>query len=95
MDDPKLTSDAAPTEGRQSLPPNPFWRLTILAGGLFTLSCLAWIAASFGDPRAPVNRFLNESGGLIVGVTGLVVGGAAFAAMAVDRRQTRASVRSW
>jgi hypothetical protein len=68
---------------------NPLWRAVIVAGGLFCLSCLLWITAGFADQQAPGNRWLNENGLLLVGLSGAASIFSAIGAMVTDSVQTR------
>jgi hypothetical protein len=64
----------------------------VAVGGVFALTVMSMLAATFGDPHAPPNRFFNAYGvPLIVVETGLLVA-VAFIALAVDRRQTLAQL---
>lgn len=68
---------------------NPLWRVVVVAGGLFCLSCLLWITAGFADQQAPGNRWLNQNGLLLVGFSGAASILSALGAMLTDSLQTR------
>src|SRR5690606_7625800 len=67
---------------------NVFFRLVCGAAVVFVITVLAMIATLFGDPQAPVNRFLDEYASRIIGgeVAATVVFG--LLAMTVDRVRT-------
>lgn len=67
---------------------NFFYRLVIVSGALFVLTILGLVATMFGDPHSPVNRFLNQYGGLLIGVEVALTLLLTLLALAVDRRQT-------
>lgn len=72
---------------------NIFFRLTALSGALFIVTIFALVAVVFGDPDAPVARFLNEHGGrLIAGEVGLTLT-SGLLAMTVDRLQILRQLR--
>jgi hypothetical protein len=73
---------------------NPFFALTAAFAALFVVTILILVATVFGDPAAPMARLIDRYGGglLAVEVIGLLVCG--FVAMAVDRRQSSASIPS-
>jgi hypothetical protein len=86
------TSDRPPPGAPRFGPPttaNPLWRVVVLAGALFCLSCLMWITAGFADQDAPGNRWLNQNGLLLVGTTGVASILSALGAMLTDSVQTR------
>ena len=66
---------------------NPFFRFVIVATAVFIITILALVATVFGDPSAPIARFLNEYGGSLIGIEVVVILMLGFIAMAVDRRQ--------
>lgn len=68
---------------------NPFWRVVVLAGAAFCLSCLLWITASFGNPAAPGTQWLNRHGLMLIIVTAAAAISAAVTSMIVDQRQTQ------
>jgi hypothetical protein len=68
---------------------NPLWRVVVVAGALFCLSCLLWITAGFANQDAPGNRWLNQNGLLLVGATGIVSILSALGAMWTDAVQTQ------
>lgn len=88
---PDTLSEDAPPSPRfgPSTRANPFWRLVLVAGALFCFSCLLWTTASFADPAAPGNRWLNHNGLWLVVVTGVTSIAAALLAMGLDTVQTR------
>lgn len=69
--------------------PNVFFRLVVLACGLFIVTVLAMTASVFSKPGSPLPRLLDEFGlALIVWeVTAILALG--FLALAVDRTQSR------
>lgn len=88
----KLTEDRDRDGAPRFGPPtraNPLWRVVIVTGALFSMSCLLWITAGFGNPAAPGNRWLNRNGIFLVAVSGAVSVIAAVGAMLVDSIQTR------
>ena len=86
-DNPDENPTAAPKFG-PSTKANPLWRVVILTGVAFTVSCLAWTASGFGNPEAPGNQWLGRNGLLLVAGTGTAAIVTAVAAMAVDSVQT-------
>jgi len=83
----ELGNEAAPRFG----PPtraNPLWRVVVVAGALFCVSCLLWITAGFANPEAPGNRWLNRHGLMLIGVTGAASIISAVGAMVTDSIQT-------
>jgi len=77
-----------------SRPPNLFFPLTVVFSGLFIVTILALVAGIFGDPQAPIARFLDRNGGmlLVAEVVAILVTG--FLALATDRRQALADKSS-
>lgn len=75
-------------------PSNPFWGLVVAAAVLFCVSILAYIAAGFGQPEAPVNRFLMTHGAMIVAIEAGMTVALGIAALSLDRRQSRRSVEA-
>lgn len=76
---------ASSNRGKQ----NPFFAMVLCSASIFILTILAMVAALFGDPRAPVAKFLNAHAGRLIGaevVVTLVVG---LCALVVDRLQSR------
>jgi cytochrome c biogenesis protein CcdA len=47
-------------------PLNPLFRLVIVAGGVFVMTILAYVATIFGDPRAPAARLLDDYIGWLI-----------------------------
>lgn len=68
-----------------------FWPVSFL-GGLFCVSIFAWIAAGFGDPQAPVNRWIDRYGLIVILVETFAVVIAGLLAMALDRSATLAKL---
>ena len=79
-----------PIPGRTS---NPFFALTAFSTALFVVTILALVAAMLGDPRAPINRFLEAYAGGVIAVEVLAILLTGFVALALDRRQTLAAIR--
>lgn len=55
----------------EDVPPrarNRFFPLVSITGALFIVTILALVATLFGNPRAPINRFLDRYGGWLIGV---------------------------
>ena len=76
---------AKPRRTRQ----NPFFGMALFSAAIFVLTILAMVAAIFGDPRAPVAKFLEAHGGRLIAaevVATLILG---FLALALDRFQSR------
>jgi hypothetical protein len=69
-------------------PSNPWFRLVVVSGGLFAFTVMSMLAATFGDPKAPPNRFFNAYGIPLVLVETVAVVAISVKALAVDRRQT-------
>jgi hypothetical protein len=67
---------------------NFYFRLAAVAVAVFIMTILALVASLFGDPRAPLGRFLNEFGGVLIAGEVVVILVIAFLAMAVDRVRT-------
>ena len=67
---------------------NVFFPLTIVLGTLFSVTILAVLAATLGDPTAPINAFLDERAGTILGCEAVGILATGFLAMTVDRRRT-------
>jgi|GEM_PF-2250062 hypothetical protein len=64
-----------------------FYPVAVVAG-LFVLTILMTVAGSFGDPNAPLNRWLNRNAtSLILGETGLLAC-VAIGSMTIDRIKT-------
>lgn len=78
-------------EGRERL--NPFYHLAIFACVLFVVTVLSLLAALFGEQNAPVARFLNEHGGVLIAVEVAVTLLIVLLALAVDRRATLRRLR--
>jgi hypothetical protein len=70
---------------------NLFFPLTILFGGLFSVTILALLAAIVGDPHAPLAQFLDRFAGWLLTVETLGALSCAFLALLVDRRQSLAT----
>ncbi|MFV0444504.1 MAG: hypothetical protein ACK5Q5_13120 [Planctomycetaceae bacterium] len=69
-------------------PGNPFFRAVIILGAIFVVTVLSMLAATFGDPQAPPNRFFNAYGLPLIAVETVLLLVISFIALAVDRRQT-------
>ncbi len=71
-------------------PSNLFFPLTAVFGVAFVITIFALVARMFGNPRAPINRFLDEYGMhlILTEVIGILLSG--LLAMVVDRLQTLA-----
>lgn len=67
-------------------PPNIFFRLTIVMGGLFAATIFALTASIFGDSSAPVHHFLNRYGGVVIGLEVVILLAVGLIALAIDRR---------
>ena len=72
---------------------NPFFALAAFSTALFVVTILALVAAMLGDPRAPINRFLEAYGGGVIAVEVPAILITGFLALALDRRQTLAAIR--
>ena len=68
--------------------PSLLFRLIVPATVLFIMTVLSLIAATFGDPQAPVSQWLDRNGNqlLIWEFVGVIV--LSFLAMAIDRIRT-------
>jgi hypothetical protein len=73
--------------------PNIFFRLVIPCSGLFVITVLAMLVASF-DARSPAAQFFNRYGVILMIVEVVAVLGLGFLAMAVDRRETLNTMKS-
>jgi len=67
---------------------NIFFTLTVAFGLMFIVTIFAVCAALFGDPRAPISVWLNQYGGIVLGVEVGCLLTSGFVALVVDRRQT-------
>ena len=66
---------------------NPFFRLVIGAVVVFIVTILAILATIFGETNAPIQRFLSEFGGLLIGGEVAFILLVGLLALAVDRRR--------
>ncbi|MEZ6057222.1 MAG: hypothetical protein R3C01_11015 [Planctomycetaceae bacterium] len=69
-------------------PPNLLFRAVIIAGSFFAITVMSMVAATFGNPEAPPNRFFNSYGLLIILVETAILLILIFLAMAIDQRRT-------
>ncbi len=76
-------------------PRGPGWLFHVTAGATtaFIVSVLAMVAAQFGDPKAPVNGWIDDYGAMVLMVEIAAIGVFGFAAMANDARVTRLEQR--
>lgn len=74
-------------------PSNPYFRLVVVAGGLFAITVMSMLAATFGDSRAPPNRFFSAYGIPLIVAETAIFAAVAIQALRVDRRQTLAAQR--
>jgi hypothetical protein len=91
MSNPEDKAAKPPPAAPQFGPPttdNPMWRVVIVTGAVFTVSCLAWITSGFGNPEAPGNQWLGRYGLFLVAGAGLGAIISAVAAMTLDSLQT-------
>ncbi len=73
-------------------PLNPFFRVTIVAVGLFVLTIFAMIASTLGNSApSPALAAFEDNTGWILGIEVLVILGSAFTAMAADQRDLPSS----
>lgn len=72
---------------------NPFFHLVALLSVVFVVTILALVAAMLGDPAAPVNRFLDRHGGLLIGGEVVAILFTGLLALVLDRRQTLRALR--
>lgn len=70
---------------RPGSPASLLFRLIVPVCAMFILTVLAMIASVFGDPRAPVARWLDRYGGNILLVEFVATLAICLLAMAVDR----------
>ena len=69
-------------------PRNPFFLLAVVSAGLFIATILALVASVFGDPHAPLAKFLDRYVGTLLGTEVVATLATGFLALAVDRVQT-------
>ncbi|MFP6766924.1 MAG: hypothetical protein VB859_02060 [Planctomycetaceae bacterium] len=84
-----LNSPPDPSQPPEQPPPplNPFFRITLITGGLFVLTIFAMIAATLGNSApSPALTAFEDSTGWILGIEVLVILGSAFAAMVGDQQ---------
>ena len=67
--------------------PGLLFRLVIPATAVFVITILALIAVVFSDPRAPVAKFLDRHGNLMLLIEFIVVIVLTLLSLIVDRRQ--------
>src|SRR5579872_3672112 len=67
---------------------NPFFLLAVVSAGLFIATILALVASVFGDPHAPLAKFLDRYAGTLLGTEVVATLATGFLALAVDRVQT-------
>lgn len=68
--------------------PSLFFRLIVPATVVFILTILALIASVFGDPRAPVSRWLDANGNSLLMWEFAIVVFLSILAMTIDRIRT-------
>lgn len=73
---------------RPGSPASLLFRLVVPVCAMFILLILAMIASVFGDPQAPMARWLDQHIGTLLTVTFVATMVLAFLAMTVDRIRT-------
>ena len=68
--------------------PTVFFRLIVPATVVFILTILSLIATLFGNPEAPVAKWLDANGNRLLFVEFVIVVVLSLLAMVVDRRRT-------
>lgn len=62
--------------------------LVAVVAGLFVLTILILIASAFGDPDAPINRWLNRNATPLILIETAILACVAVGSMMIDRFQT-------
>lgn len=74
-------------------PPDLLFRLIVPITFVFIVTILSMIAVLFGDERAPIVRFLNRYGNMLLLVEFLAVIAVSVMAMVIDRIRTLKNAR--
>ncbi|HET6423365.1 MAG TPA: hypothetical protein VFG20_06760 [Planctomycetaceae bacterium] len=69
--------------------PGILFHLTAAATTAFIISILAMVATLFGDPAAPINLWINDYAGAVLGIEIAAIAVLGTAAMMNDARVTR------
>lgn len=69
------------------------FRLIVPATAIFIVTVMSLIAVVFSDQNAPVAKFLNEYGSILLVVEFVAVMGLSFLAMTIDRIRTLRELR--
>ncbi|MBO49259.1 MAG: hypothetical protein CMJ69_00585 [Planctomycetaceae bacterium] len=69
-------------------PLNPFFRITIFAGGLFVVTILAMIASALGPTSSSIKTAFDENAGWLLAAEVIAILASAFFAMAGDQDNT-------
>ena len=89
MNDPVPSLSTPPVAEATPEPLNPFFRITIFAGGLFVITILAMIASALGPSSLSSTRAaFDENAGWLLAAEVLAILTSAFFAMAGDQGNT-------
>ena len=98
MQQPSLESQSADRDATGGEPPaeraSVTFRLALLPVALFIVTVLAFVAAQFGDARAPAQQWLNRNVGWLLAVEAAASVLLGAMAMAADRRRIVESAES-
>lgn len=75
-------------------PASLLFRLIVPATAIFIVTVMSLIAVVFSDQKAPVAKFLNAYGSMLLVVEFVAVMGLSFLAMTVDRIRTLRELRN-
>ena len=90
MNDPVPSLSTPPVAEATPEPLNPFFRITIFAGGLFVITILAMIASALGPTSSSTTKMaFDENVGWLLAAEVLAILTSAFFAMAGDQGGTR------
>ena len=89
MNDPVPSLSTPPVAEAAPEPRNPFFRITIFAGGLFVITILAMIASALGPASSSSTRAaFDENAGWLLVAEVVAILASAFFAMAGDQGET-------
>ena len=82
------SGDAITQVDPTNVPPNPLFKLVIVASAAFLITILLMVATTLSSARSPVRQFIDQYGLRLIGIELTVMFVSGFLAMLVDRRQT-------
>ena len=89
MNDPAPSLSTPPVAEAVPEPLNPFFRITIFAGGLFVITILAMIASALGPTSSSsIKAAFDENAGWLLAAEVIAILTSAFFAMAGDQDNT-------